>query len=164
MNHWERINPSVSLSWWNQTAQVCPTSSIMTGGVNLKSVSSHTVVQFAKDKVSYSINTDGPLMTGRWLQEEYRFCLTNLGLTARDLETSKLNAAKAAFLDNEEDRTRLIEHIRSFWAVIGFLSNTSLCASGVKLFFRKTELPTDLYSTKYTFGRAFSTELAGKMK
>ncbi|THD26775.1 Adenosine deaminase [Fasciola hepatica] len=121
--HAERIGHGYSViqqpeiyEWLRNTPvhfEVCPTSSVMTGGVNLKSTSLHPVVQFAKDNVKYSINTDGPLMTGRWLQEEYQYCLNELGLTARDLEVTKLNAAKAAFLDEEEDHIRLIEHIQS---------------------------------------------------
>lgn len=61
--------------------------------------------------MSYSINTDDPTLTERWLQDEFRFCIDTLGLPVDIAERSRVNAARSVFLDSEEEKQQLLEHV-----------------------------------------------------
>ncbi|KAF7261854.1 hypothetical protein EG68_00809 [Paragonimus skrjabini miyazakii] len=91
--------------------EVCPSSSIVTGAVHPDSLDQHPVHQFHLDGLSYSLNTDDPLITGKWIAEELEFCTNQLGLPLGAIHQSKLHAVKAAFLDTEEERAMLLKHI-----------------------------------------------------
>ncbi|KAA3673478.1 adenosine deaminase [Paragonimus westermani] len=90
--------------------RVCPSSSWLTGAVIPDVAGSHPVCRFAADGFNFSLNTDAPLMTSRWLFDEFTFCMTSLGLTGADLRRSRVNAAGAAFLDDEQQREMLLRH------------------------------------------------------
>ncbi|KAF5400343.1 hypothetical protein PHET_05975 [Paragonimus heterotremus] len=91
--------------------EVCPSSSWLTGAVVPGVVGSHPVCRFAADGFNFSLNTDAPLMTSKWLFDEFTFCMTTLGLTGADLRRSRVNAAGAAFLDDEQQRETLLRHV-----------------------------------------------------
>ncbi|KAA3680019.1 adenosine deaminase [Paragonimus westermani] len=91
--------------------EVCPTSSIMTGAVKQNTTKKHPVHRFISDGTSFSLNTDDPLITGRWLKDELAYCETELGLSTMAIEQSKRNAVKAAFIDSVEDRELLLNHV-----------------------------------------------------
>ncbi|VDP67198.1 unnamed protein product [Echinostoma caproni] len=90
--------------------ELCPTSSLMTGAAKRGSV--HPLHHFASAGMNYSINTDDPTITGRWLDQELQFCVDGLSVSA-DLQEAQINAAQAAFLDVEEDREALVNHVRN---------------------------------------------------
>ncbi|CAH8826011.1 unnamed protein product [Trichobilharzia szidati] len=92
--------------------ELCPSSSIATGAVNMKNARNHPIHRFIEDKVSYSINTDDPTLTQRWDLEEAKYCMEEFGLKYSQLNDAYLNAAKAAFITDEE-RRHLISHLVS---------------------------------------------------
>ncbi|KAG0431075.1 hypothetical protein HPB47_022101, partial [Ixodes persulcatus] len=59
--------------------EVCPYSSVLTGGCPL-STKRHSIVRFAEDKVNFSISKDDSTITGSTLDDEYAY-LKQLGLT-----------------------------------------------------------------------------------
>ncbi|KAF8567483.1 hypothetical protein P879_07912 [Paragonimus westermani] len=91
--------------------EVCPSSSWLTGAVIPGMAGSHPICRFAADGFNFSVNTDAPLMTSKWLFDEFTFCMTSLGLTGADLRRSRVNAAGAAFLDDEQQRETLLRHV-----------------------------------------------------
>ncbi|KAJ4427171.1 hypothetical protein ANN_24787, partial [Periplaneta americana] len=62
----------------------CPWSSYLTGSVPL-AISKHPVVQFAEDRVNFSISTDDPMVTGYELQDDYDLVHKYWGLTEAHL-------------------------------------------------------------------------------
>ncbi|KAG5452734.1 Adenosine deaminase [Clonorchis sinensis] len=93
--------------------ETCPTCSWLTGAVNSVLLENHPICQFAADGIDFSINTDAPRMVNKWIGEELKFCQDNLGLTEAELEQCKRNAAKAAFLETEEAKQALLNHLFS---------------------------------------------------
>ncbi|OON20846.1 hypothetical protein X801_03264 [Opisthorchis viverrini] len=47
----------------------------------------------------------------KWIGEELKFCQEAMGLTKAELEQCKRNAAKAAFLETEEAKEALLNHM-----------------------------------------------------
>ncbi|KAL3313854.1 hypothetical protein Ciccas_007537 [Cichlidogyrus casuarinus] len=88
--------------------EVCPKSSLCTGSVSLV-LSEHPILQFEKDGINYSINTDDPSITGHWLQDEFDLC-QKIGLTSAQIEAANIRAAMATFLPPEE-KEELVEHV-----------------------------------------------------
>lgn len=88
----------------------CPFSSVKTGAFDLKSKGwpHHPLVQFYRDGVSFSINTDDPTVTGHSLNDEYSNVISSLGmqLTANCLVDSVRFATEAAFVAGDE-KTKL---------------------------------------------------------
>ncbi|GAA53875.1 adenosine deaminase [Clonorchis sinensis] len=93
--------------------ETCPTCSWLTGAVNSILLENHPICQFAADGIDFSINTDAPRMVNKWIGEELKFCQETLGLTETELEQCKRNAAKAAFLETEEAKQALLNHLFS---------------------------------------------------
>lgn len=91
--------------------EICPTSSWLTGAVNPEPPEAHPVRSFSADGFSFSINTDAPLMTERWLNAELNFCQQTLGMTREELKRSQTKAALAAFLESTEDKKILLNHV-----------------------------------------------------
>jgi len=65
--------------------ECCPTSSILTGSVNLNQTPVHPIMRFAKDQASFSVNTDDPTVTNTKLNDEYSL-LETWGLTEKQLQ------------------------------------------------------------------------------
>jgi adenosine deaminase len=63
---------------YNIHFETCPTSSILTGSVPMEQavLLKHPVIQFAKDKANFSINTDDTTVTGTGLDDEYHLLRT----------------------------------------------------------------------------------------
>ncbi|TGZ63518.1 hypothetical protein CRM22_006861 [Opisthorchis felineus] len=93
--------------------ETCPTCSWLTGAVDSVRPENHPICQFAADGLDYSINTDAPRMVNKWIGEELKFCQESLGLTKAELEQCKRNAARAAFLETEEAKEALLNHLFS---------------------------------------------------
>lgn len=78
--------------------ECCPTSSLLTGSVNLNSVPVHPIVRFAKDQASFSVNTDDPTVTNTKMNEEYTL-LKSWGLSEKQLQQSNINAMEHSFAE-----------------------------------------------------------------
>jgi len=85
--------------------ETCPTSSILTGAQPLE-VFYHAVCRFADDEANFSINSDDPMVTGTWTQQEYDL-VKSWGLTETHLVRSNVNALKASFLPEAEKKEML---------------------------------------------------------
>jgi len=83
--------------------ETCPTSSILTGSVELSHAAliKHPIVQFAKDDVNFSINTDDTTVTDSPLENEYQL-LRTWGFNEVHFTRAAFNAAKSCFLPNDE--------------------------------------------------------------
>ncbi|CAH8438048.1 unnamed protein product [Heterobilharzia americana] len=92
--------------------ELCPSSSFVTGAVDVKDPRKHPIHRFIEDKVSFSINTDDPTLTQRWNLEEVNYCTSELGLEPSHVYEANYNAAEAAFLTDDE-RTHLLSHVNT---------------------------------------------------
>ena len=63
--------------------ECCPRSSLLTSAVDEKT--EHPVMRFARDGASFSINTDGPIITNTQLSDEYEL-VTKWGLTTVQIQ------------------------------------------------------------------------------
>ena len=86
------------------------TSNVHTHAVT--SVAAHPFRRYLERGVRVSLNTDGRLMDGITLTDEYQLAHTALGLTPDQLKQVVLNACEAAFLPDFE-KVALIERVRS---------------------------------------------------
>jgi len=80
--------------------ETCPTSSVLTGAQPL-SYFYHAICRFADDGANFSINTDDPMVTGTWTEQEYEL-LRSWGLKESHLVKANINALKASFLPENE--------------------------------------------------------------
>lgn len=91
--------------------EVCPSSSLLTGSVVETPTKMHPINQFFLDQINFSINTDDPVITKRWLPEEAIYCMEHFGISPFQLVKAQFNASAAAFLDSDEDKEALINHL-----------------------------------------------------
>jgi len=80
--------------------ETCPTSSILTGAQPLN-IFYHAICRFADDGANFSINTDDPMVTGTWTEQEYKL-VGSWGLEEAQLVKCNINAMKASFLPEGE--------------------------------------------------------------
>jgi len=88
--------------------EVCPTSSLLTGAQPL-GYFYHAVCRFADDGVNFSINTDDPMVTGTWTEQEYELVLS-WGLKEVHLIRANVNALRASFLP-EQEKSELLKKL-----------------------------------------------------
>jgi len=86
------------------TLEVCPTSNLQTGAV--PSLPAHPLKTLHEQGVRVTVNTDDPRISRITLTEEYQLAMNGLGVTLSELKAMILNAARAAFLPQEE-KTKL---------------------------------------------------------
>lgn len=95
----------------NQTVlEVCPTSNVQTKAV--KSMAQHPMVDFIREGLKVTINTDNRTVSDTSLSQEVERVMTQFNL---DLETYKIlykNAVERAFTTDQE-KTRLMAYIHS---------------------------------------------------
>uniref|UniRef100_G3MRV0 adenosine deaminase n=1 Tax=Amblyomma maculatum TaxID=34609 RepID=G3MRV0_AMBMU len=94
--------------------EVCPYSSVLTGGCTLDT-RRHSIVRFAEDNVNFSISKDDSTITGSTLDDEYAF-LKHLGLTEAHLVRANINAARSCFLPQGE-KEDLLQHLYKEYGV-----------------------------------------------
>ena len=75
--------------------------------------------RFADDGANFSINTDDPMVTGTWTEQEYEL-LRSWGLKESHLVKSNINALKASFLPEDEKA----ELLSKLFEVLGFTSRS----------------------------------------
>lgn len=85
--------------------ETCPTSSILTGAQPL-SIFYHAVCRFADDRANFGINSDDPMVTGTWTDQEYKL-VQSWGLTEAQLVRCNVMALKASFLPEDEKKLML---------------------------------------------------------
>jgi len=97
--------------------ETCPTSSILTGSVELSNVAliKHPIVQFAIDNVNFSINTDDTTVTDSELENEYQL-LRTWGFNEVHFTRAAFNAAKSCFLPDDEKK-ELIKTLEKVYGV-----------------------------------------------
>ncbi len=91
------------------TVEVCPTSNERTG-IWSKDRGTHPVRAMADQGVRVCLGSDDPAFFGAWLQDEWERCAAE-GVSREELEEWNENAARAAFL-SEEERSRLLRKVR----------------------------------------------------
>jgi adenosine deaminase len=107
----------------NIHVEVCPTSSVETGGwiydETIRDWKNHPATIMIRNGVSISLNSDDPAVFHTSLSWQYRIALAKMSLSRQDLIQMNLDAVKAAWCsDNEKERlTALIlcyGHIQVF--------------------------------------------------
>ncbi|XP_038051971.1 adenosine deaminase-like [Patiria miniata] len=91
--------------------EVCPTSSVYTGSCD-PDYSKHPGVRFTKDKINFSLNTDDPLVFRNTINDEFEIAKKYFGLTDQAAIQVTLNAARSAFLP-EQEKLELIQQLRA---------------------------------------------------
>ena len=84
------------------TLEVCPTSNIQTGVT--PTFTQHPLRRLYAAGVPVTINTDDPSVSDTTLSDEYVVATSTMDLSVKDVQRMILNAARAAFLpDNEKE-------------------------------------------------------------
>ena len=78
------------------TLELCPTSNLQTGAVQLMSY--HPLLDLYRLGVKVTINTDDPSVSDTTLTDEYRLAVTGTGLRISDIKVMIMTAVQAAFL------------------------------------------------------------------
>lgn len=92
--------------------ETCPTSSILTGA-QPTDIFYHATVRFAEDGANFSINSDDPMVTGTWLEQEYEL-VRSWGLNETHIIRGNVNAVKSAFLPPDEKKILLKQLYSAF--------------------------------------------------
>ncbi|KAL9962813.1 hypothetical protein ACROYT_G031956 [Oculina patagonica] len=90
--------------------EVCPTSSILTGAVK-PCFKSHPLKRFVEDGANFSINSDDPLICQTKIDLEQGVAFNQIGLSPAELTRATFNAARAAFLP-ENEKQELIDRLK----------------------------------------------------
>ena len=85
--------------------ETCPTSSILTGA-QPTDVFYHATVRFAEDGANFSINSDDPMVTSTWTEQEYEL-VRSWGLSETHIVRSNVNAISSSFLPPAEKKAML---------------------------------------------------------
>jgi adenosine deaminase len=78
------------------TLELCPTSNLQTGAVQLMSY--HPLLDLYRLGVKVTINTDDPSVSDTTLTDEYRLAVMGTGLRISDIKVMIMTAVQAAFL------------------------------------------------------------------
>ncbi len=92
------------------TLEVCPTSNMQSGVVSR--LDQHPLIDLNELNVATTINTDDPSISNITLTDELVLAHVGLGLPLSRIRTNILNAAKAAFL-NDDERLALVNQFRT---------------------------------------------------
>ncbi|KAL1449727.1 hypothetical protein WDU94_002207 [Cyamophila willieti] len=93
--------------------ECCPYSSYLTGAVPFDT-RTHPIAQFAKDNANFSLNSDDPTLTGRYLNEDYKLA-QSWGFTKEQFKITNLNAAEASF-QSDHEKKELIKLLESSYS------------------------------------------------
>ncbi|XP_022193594.2 adenosine deaminase [Nilaparvata lugens] len=92
--------------------ECCPWSSLLTAAVKPSdSHRKHPIVRFAEDEANFSLNSDDPTFTGKFINGDF-ILAQSWGLTKEQISQSILNAALASFLP-ENEKSKLVKEIAS---------------------------------------------------
>lgn len=104
--------------------EVCPTSSVETGGWKKTKWTEHPACVFREHGIPISLNSDDPAVFNTSLTWQYRIALKKMGMDKSDILKTIENAIDAAFIPLEEKkrlRTRVQD--RSSWKLIPAFSD-----------------------------------------
>ncbi|XP_067936444.1 adenosine deaminase-like isoform X2 [Watersipora subatra] len=93
--------------------ECCPCSSVFTGACG-PDFSKHPIKTFANDGVSFSLNTDDPVVTGTTLSDEFVVAETKVGIARERLIQTILDGAENAFLLPHE-KSELQKHLSAIY-------------------------------------------------
>jgi adenosine deaminase len=96
--------------------EMCLSSNVHTGTV--ASAAEHPFRRYLESGVVASLNTDGRLMDGISLSDEYHLAHVALGLSKEQLARTVLNAAESAFLE-DSDKVALVSRIQTELEALG---------------------------------------------
>ena len=96
--------------------EVCPTSNVHTGVS--PDVASHPFDRLRQAGFVLTVNTDNRLMSGVSATSEFAALVEAFGVGLDDLEQLTLAAARAAFLEDDEERDALIARIERGYAAL----------------------------------------------
>ncbi|GBM80389.1 Adenosine deaminase [Araneus ventricosus] len=94
--------------------EACPNSSLLTGAVKDRTVK-HPIVRYAEDGANFSINRDDSALIQKTLDDDYEL-LRSLGLNDLHFARANFNAARSAFLPDDEKQT-LIDKLMNVYGV-----------------------------------------------
>lgn len=80
--------------------ECCPTSNLHISAV--KTYAEHPIKQLAEDGIKFCLNTDDPGISAIDITHEYNTAAVAIGLTAKQIRQSQLDALDMAFLGSEE--------------------------------------------------------------
>ena len=95
----------------NITLEVCPTSNICTS--IYKSINKIPIKTFINEGISFTINTDDPVICNITLKNELKLIAKAFNLTYNDIINLQINSINSAFLKTEE-KQELIEKILQY--------------------------------------------------
>ncbi|KAI1726495.1 adenosine/AMP deaminase domain-containing protein [Ditylenchus destructor] len=72
----------------------------------------HPLKRWAKDKISFSISTDDPTCFDNSMTSELKLAALEIGLTIEEIKQCQINAAKAAFI-SEEEKVELLQKLQN---------------------------------------------------
>jgi adenosine deaminase len=98
------------------TLETCPTSNVHTGIV--PDVASHPIDRLRSLGFAVTVNTDNRLMSRTTATDEFARLVEVFGYGLDDLEAVTVTAARAAFLDDEDERDALLERIARGYAAL----------------------------------------------
>ena len=96
--------------------EMCLTSNVHTGTV--PSPADHPFRRYLEEGVVVTLNTDGRLMDGISLTDEYHLAHTALGLSKEQLQRVVLNTCESAFLP-ESEKVALVSRVQSELEALG---------------------------------------------
>ncbi|CAL1283546.1 unnamed protein product [Larinioides sclopetarius] len=94
--------------------EACPNSSLLTGAVMDRTIK-HPIVRFAEDRANFSINRDDSALIQKTLDDDYEL-LRSFGLTDLHFARANFNAARSAFLPDDEKQA-LIDKLMNVYGV-----------------------------------------------
>ncbi|HEX9703698.1 MAG TPA: adenosine deaminase [Gemmatimonadales bacterium] len=96
--------------------EMCLTSNVHTGAI--PSPAEHPFRRYFEEGVVVTLNTDGRLMDGISLTDEYHLAHTALGLSKEQLQRVVLNSCESAFLP-ESEKVALVSRVQSELEALG---------------------------------------------
>jgi adenosine deaminase len=97
----------------NVHIEVCPTSSVETGGWEKTNWKDHPSCVFREWGISQSLNSDDPAVFNTSLTWQYRIAMKKMGWPEDYILRMTEDAIQAAFI-SEDEKTKLLEQTRSF--------------------------------------------------
>jgi adenosine deaminase len=83
----------------NVTLEMCPTSNLQTKAI--KDINNYPLIDFYKDGIKVSLNTDNRTVSDIDLSNEYNIILNGFNMNESDYKAIYLNSVEASFADNE---------------------------------------------------------------
>ena len=93
--------------------EVCPTSSVETGGWRKTVWTEHPALTFHEYGISQSLSSDDPSVFNTSLSWQYRIAIKKMGFTKQNVLEMTKNGIQAAFISDEE-KTKLLGQLEEY--------------------------------------------------